>query len=111
MKYAGVGFGEVKWVPVTAQRVLRLRMEGKRRPSDANVLYKRSRTAEERWYSASGFWDGLTTSCRKTSCYEMLYYGLNDPGFESRHGQEISPWLRGPPSLLFNGYRGAPSPG
>jgi hypothetical protein len=35
-------------------------------------------------------------------------YGLEGPGIESRWGEffrTYPDWLRGPPSLLYNGYR------
>jgi len=81
-----------------------------RRPSDANVSSKLSRTAEERWYSALEFCNGLTTSCRATF-YEISYCGLN----ESRYGQEIylAPCPTQPPIQLISwgSFPGVKSPG
>jgi len=47
--------------------------------------------------------------CQDSSVGIATRYGLDGPGIESRWGGEIFPHrpdrLRGPPSLLYNGYR------
>jgi len=50
----------------------------------------------------------LLFSSRDSVVGVATHYGLEGPGIESRWGEifrTYPDWLRGPPSLLYNGYR------
>jgi hypothetical protein len=57
------------------------------------------------------FFDGTLLRSRDSVVGIVTRYGLDDPGIESRWGEIFRTYpdrLRGPPSLLYNGYRDFP---